>query len=261
MNRILLLAGVPLASLLLTGCIDNKYDLDDIDTTTEIKVNNLVLPINLDVVRLSDIITIDEDSKIKEIDLDGKKVYAVTESGDFHSDPIKIPGFTAPSPDVADAEATFRHPDANSARRREAGSAIRYGIFSFTPQHIDIKANGIDNSIQEIKEIECNPINVSIRFDAGSISDYFTLKLEDLSFQFLKGLSIPDLPSGYSYNPVLGVLDIDHIDFTPNMAVINLNITAVNFDMAGAVLDYDIHSLDYSSENQYPWRHSFSHSI
>lgn len=59
-------AGLPLAALLLTGCIDNKYDLDDLDTTTEIKVNNLVLPVNFDVVTLSDIITIDEDSKIKE---------------------------------------------------------------------------------------------------------------------------------------------------------------------------------------------------
>ena len=43
------LTGMASASalLMLPGCIDDNYDLSDIDTTTELKVNDLVVPLNL----------------------------------------------------------------------------------------------------------------------------------------------------------------------------------------------------------------------
>ena len=44
------------SALVFTGCIDNSYDLSDIDTTTQLRFNNLVLPIQMDPILLSDII-------------------------------------------------------------------------------------------------------------------------------------------------------------------------------------------------------------
>ena len=46
-------------SLLLTGCFDDKYNLDDIDTNAEFKVKDLVVPVNLDEITLKSIIDLD----------------------------------------------------------------------------------------------------------------------------------------------------------------------------------------------------------
>lgn len=37
------LIPVAVASLILSGCIDDKYDLDDIDTTVRVQVKDLVV--------------------------------------------------------------------------------------------------------------------------------------------------------------------------------------------------------------------------
>ena len=49
------------------GCIDNDIDLENIDTTAEVKVVDLTVPLNLDEIKLSSVISLDEGSKIKEI--------------------------------------------------------------------------------------------------------------------------------------------------------------------------------------------------
>lgn len=64
---------VALAALsLLTGCIDDSYDLSDVDTTTRVNINDLVLPVNIDPVTLGDVISIDPDSKIQTVSIGGK---------------------------------------------------------------------------------------------------------------------------------------------------------------------------------------------
>lgn len=40
----------------IVGCTDSDYDLSDIDTTAQFNVNNLVIPVNLSDIVLSDII-------------------------------------------------------------------------------------------------------------------------------------------------------------------------------------------------------------
>ena len=45
-----------LLALGLTACVDDNYDLSDIDTTTRVSINDLVVPANIDEVTLGDII-------------------------------------------------------------------------------------------------------------------------------------------------------------------------------------------------------------
>ena len=96
-------------TMLLTGCIDNGYDLTDIDTTSEIKVNDLTLPVNLAPVTLSDIIAVgeNEDDKVKEVTINGKTFYAVEETGSFSSDPLRIDPFSAAPDPIYPTSAEF----------------------------------------------------------------------------------------------------------------------------------------------------------
>ena len=52
-------------TLMLAGCIDDKYDLDDIDSTARISVNELTLPITIDPVTLSSMVNLKEGQAIK----------------------------------------------------------------------------------------------------------------------------------------------------------------------------------------------------
>ncbi len=72
------------------SCVDDNYDLSDIDTTTRVTVDNLTVPMNMDPVVLSDIISIDEGSKIQAVTIDGNEFYALSQKGDFNSDPIYV---------------------------------------------------------------------------------------------------------------------------------------------------------------------------
>lgn len=76
------------AGMALSGCTDNDYDLSDIDTTVKVQVNDLVVPVNLSEIVLSDVIKIDnnEGDIIREIDGE----YVILKNGDFHSDDIKV---------------------------------------------------------------------------------------------------------------------------------------------------------------------------
>lgn len=58
---------------LLAGCVNDDYDLSDIDTTTRVSVNDLILPVNIDAITLGDVISVDEDSRIKPVIINGQE--------------------------------------------------------------------------------------------------------------------------------------------------------------------------------------------
>lgn len=123
------LAGL---AVILTGCVDNDYDLSNIDTTSEIKVNNLTLPVKMDAITLNDIFDIEEGSKIQTVTVNGQEFYAVTQHGDISSQSIDIPAFTTFSPTIAETNATFelQLPDINT-RADLPSLEYRYNLKGF----------------------------------------------------------------------------------------------------------------------------------
>lgn len=90
------LATVALACMPLTGCMDDNYDLSDIDTTAEIKVNDLVVPVNLDAITLSNVFDLEEGSVVKEINGE----YVVLVDGEFKSEDIKVNAVSLGRPQI-----------------------------------------------------------------------------------------------------------------------------------------------------------------
>lgn len=86
-------ASLFLGGLLLTSsCVDNDYDLSDIDTSTAIKLDGLVLPVRLNEITLDDVLDVDKDDSIIGIYTDnkGQRYYAIRQDGSFSADPVKI---------------------------------------------------------------------------------------------------------------------------------------------------------------------------
>ena len=128
MSKKLLTALLPATLLTLTGCIDSNYDLDNMDKTVGLSVNNLVVPVNLGPITLNDVIEIDEEDPDRAIfkeEINGKEVYLVKKGGDFSSDEIHISTFHVNPPtdmEPTETEAHLDMLDAPAARsRRVAG--------------------------------------------------------------------------------------------------------------------------------------------
>ena len=242
MNKPLFKAGCILSlPLLLTGCIDNSYDLSDIDTTSEIKINNLTLPINLDVVKLNDILNVSEDGKIKITTIDGKEIYAVSESGTISSDPINIPSFTAHAPTVSPAHANFL-----ISGTRSGSYENLYELSDLTSQVIEIKASDINESIIEVSRISSEPMSINIELKAEGFDKSIEMEFVSLEFDFFKGLVFKELPSNFSYDATNGILTVTNLPCPNHAADITLETIGIDFAASGTQITN--HTLDFTTE-------------
>ncbi len=217
-------------AVILTGCIDNDYDLSDIDTTSEVKVNNLTLPVKIDAITLNDIFDISEDSKIQTVTVNGKEFYAVTQHGDINSQSIDIPSFIGyPSP-IAETNATFELSIPETNKRVSLPSIeFTYNLQNFKPQPITLTASGIDESVREIHILESKPMTFNVTLSETDLPDYIDLRFDRLELEILKGLQLTSLAPEYSYDPVSGILTIKDLDCPDKKATLSLTATGIDF--------------------------------
>ena len=86
-----------------SACVDNNYDLADLDTTSEFQVKDLVLPMNLDEIYLKNIIDVESSEQIL---IDDNK-YVFIEEGGFSSENITIPQVEIPAPNIESVTSTI----------------------------------------------------------------------------------------------------------------------------------------------------------
>lgn len=234
------------AMLVLAGCIDDHYDLSDIDTTSQFRVTDLQLPLNLSPITLGDIISLDDDSRIKVVTVDGSEIYALTESGSFSSDAIRISPFTVASGHVTDAHLSFA---LNSPAAPRRGLTAAYTLRNGVSQAIHASADNIDASIEGIDEVlaENRPCRLSISFDLKTeLPQAISFAFTGLEMTIPRGLHLVSMPSGQSYDPATGRLHIDRLECPDHMAT--LSLTASGLDLRQAGISVQGHSLRYDTQ-------------
>lgn len=232
-------------AVLATACVDNGYDLSDIDTTSRIAVNDLTIPVNIDVVTLGDIITYDENSKIKPVSIDGHEVYALSETGTFDSDPIEIAEVRADAPEINSTEAWLDKSDLSAAgARRAAGMTVGYNI---TPMGNDIHYNAgeVDEAIVDLKSAKTD-IEFTITLRSLNVGTTFDrVDFTDVLIQMPKGMTATC--SDGTYDATSGLWTVPSLTTTTTSATVSLHATAVDFKTAGAAIDAN-HQFVYDGE-------------
>ncbi len=232
-------------AVLATACVDNGYDLSDIDTTTRVAVNDLTIPVNIDVITLGNIITYDDNSKIKPVNIEGNEVYALSETGTFHSDPIEIAEVRAEAPHISPTEAwldKFEYPSSGAAR----AAALTVG-YDITPMGnpIDYNAGEVDEAIVDLKSIKTD-ITFTITLRSLNVATPFTCAdFSDVHIQMPKGLTATC--SQGSYNATTGLWVIPSISTTTASVSLSLHASAIDFKTAGTYIDAN-HRFAYSGE-------------
>lgn len=232
----------------LTGCIDNNYDLSDIDTTSEFQVKDLVLPVQLDPVTLSDIINVKDGDQIKEVTINGKTFFAVEETGEFESDGIEVNTFEADSDPLESKTARFKINGAAGLKKgakRKADAASAYYLIERVQQNIDYEADGIDGSVRELTSLTYNPLSFVILLTSEKVTDNLGPHLENLEIQLPKGLVLSNVTAnGYTYNPsdyspATGVLHLGTIDVKGGKSEIVITSTGIDLSSYDHPFKYD----------------------
>lgn len=231
-------AAVLVGGMALTGCVDSDYDLSDIDGTTELQVKDLVLPVNIDEIKMSNIVSIGDTGMVKVFNGE----YVVLDSGTYHSDPIVVPSIVVPSPDIAPIKSHITLIEDNHVMSTPTFPLV----FDIGEQFSEFTYHQSDVSeyIVDVNMIMANfDITIDLRVD-GLENNIKSWVLEELKMQLPKGLT-GETNMGV-YDPETGVVEIGAIEVNGPVVNFKMSVTEVDTHKAGAVFDNATHSFTFS---------------
>lgn len=228
MKHYLLYAAGLIAAASVTSCVDDKYDLSDIDTTARIQVDNLTIPVNVDAITLSSLLDLDPndpDAKVKEVN----GIYAVVENGDFHSEMVHI--------NQINANGVAGDPKSNTVSTGLSGS-IRPEIdleIPFSSSSVDFKfeSSTVPAEIREIKRVD-GAFTLRLTLELPALKNVTRrVWLEDAVISLPKGLV--GTPNAGSYDPEKGTISIPSVEIQNGCLEVLLNCSAINFAQTGGI--------------------------
>lgn len=221
------MAALTLA-LAAAGCVDNNYDLTDIDTTIRVSVDRLVIPVNIDAITLGDIFNLKDGGDVQIID----GVYAITKEGNFTSDEIIIPSIHMQAPTVNSTEATITLGGIPS----RAGGEFTYNLRTEGSEYT-FTSSRVSEFITDIDYVECD-VALSLTYSLKGLEDVISgMTLKNVVVQMPKGLTLTE-DAGGNYNPATGELAIGERRITGTSLVLNLRASGLDFKQAGGVYNY-----------------------
>ena len=242
-----------------TSCVDNAYDLSDIDTTSRVNAKDLVVPMNIDQITLDQVLDLDDDSEVKEIVQDGKKIYAVEKTGDFSSDPIKVAAFTASKPSISPIVSTLDLVRETGYSPSDVPSGVvipeieitgHYDI-TCSPTSFESKASDVDKSIKSIDYLGVNTtISNEIRVTGFSAAEMKNIKIEGLVVQYPKGLDAEPAAGSGSYDKATGKLTFKNalVPNTQGIISISMKVNGIDPKVANITFDADKHVFTFSDK-------------
>ena len=226
------------------GCIDNDIDLENIDTTAEVKVVDLTVPLNLDEIKLSSVISLDEGSKIKEINGE----YVFVSEGEFASDNIMFSSIVLESPFIKSTYTDIAIPSeyrvGNSVLAAQGGSiSLNIGgaeaPFSTTVSNVSADIRGIDRVAIDFA------VTVTFKIDGfDGVVDRYTYK--NLKMVMPKGVTVT--ADKGTIDSATGIYTLDECVVTSNTLSVRFAFTAIDMAKSNARFDADSHTFTFADK-------------
>ena len=240
---VVILAG----GFIATGCIDENYDLSNVDTTAELQVKDLVLPLDIDEIAMREFINIEDTGHIQVINGE----YVLIDSGTYSTDDIIIPAINIPAPSVAPITTTIKllgngnTPSSTKALPTLPTFPLVFDIGRQVSE-FEYKTSNISDYIVDIDVIGAN-FDITIDLVAeGLEKNIKSWTLEDFTMRLPKGLT-GETNIGI-YDPETGIVEIGGLVVEGTKATFKMSITEVDVKKAGVVFDYDTHSISFKDE-------------
>lgn len=228
-----------LAGISLAGCVDDSYDLSDIDTTAEFKVKDLVLPINLDEIELSNILDLNEDSNIKET----ANGYAMIESGTFASSPIDIPAVTIAAPSLSSTETTLYLAPQGRSLAAAPGTELIFPIKGGHASNFNYVHRSVSEYIVTMRRIGTRWSYEVTLSAPGLDAGVKKFEFRDIVLELPAGLD--GTPSVGTYDKATGKVSIPSLVVSNGSTTFSMTVTGIDIAKAGIVYDYDAHTISF----------------
>lgn len=238
-NRQSLTKGILSLTVLsfMAGCVDDKYDLSDIDTTSRVTVNDLTIPVELDEIKLESIINLEDNENISTVvGSDGRKYYAIEKGGQIETNEFNIAGVHVDAPSINPTDISINMP---------MSSPIPVPNLDLDPislpetplQTYNFAMNNVDEALQVLSDVKTiNPIMVKVELSVPQefVGGSSIVSFQDLKLQLPWGLITTD----DRYNQSTGLMTITELNVGENgKAVFDLSATGLELGDKGKVVD------------------------
>lgn len=189
-------------SLAFAACTDANYDLSDINTLAQVKINNITVPVNVDEMVLDSLLDIKADSKIKKMKNGSYAVVVedvIKESKEIKFDPIKV---NKPSVDPITSTISKDKINFIAIPGTIKGSEE---VINFAVPHessvLDFTSTTVDNAVQGIDavEIEEGTGNLKINIAFSNVDGIKSFYIKGLVIQLPKGLQVECDEATFNY--------------------------------------------------------------
>ena len=174
-----------------TGCVDDKYDLSDIDTTSRFTVNDLTVPVNLSEIRLENVVDLDDNDLIEKVIIDGKECYAIKQSGEIAPTEFKIDKVNVSVPTINPTDFTINLPTLPVVPGIYIQD-LKLGTFDIDTSKLNLvdysfDMKNIHEALLALKDVTTTPIQVTVEL---TVPDVLVGGDNEISFKNLK-LQLP----------------------------------------------------------------------
>ena len=253
------------AATVSTSCVDDNYELADIDTTVGLNLNELTIPLNVESITLDKLLDIEDDSRIQKQVVNGKEIYAFKENNTFKSDNVKIPvlkvtpQYIAPIENTLDIQIPSSY--ANEASARSAKPVCVFPVktdseTSFSesgdadPAIVSIKSLSVEGTASHDYEMHINVSDPNIKKYVSKVYfDKFKLLLPmGMKGKFTLDVNHTEKDVTDKYNPKTGVLDLSEetLGVTDFDMHIYADMDAIDFEDAGSEVTFKNGKFTYS---------------
>ena len=237
------LAVIAAVALSFSSCIDDDYDLSDIDTTAEFQVKDLVLPVNIDEIKLQSIIDLPEGGQIKIVNDE----YVFVQDGEYESSDVSIPQVYLDAPQVPSVVTTVDLSQSGVMPQSLFPSdfELNYPIGEQLSQ-FSYNTSSVSDFIVDMEKIGAD-FNIKIMFSIKGIDDIVdSYMLRNFKLQIVPGLDL-SLEEG-SYDAKTGILSLNDGKHYGSSLEFNMKISGVDINGAGIDYDHNSHSIVFDGK-------------
>lgn len=230
-------------SIALCSCVDDKYDLSDIDMTVGLQVNDLVVPVNIDEIKLETIFNLEGDGHVQVVDGE----YVLLENGEFSSEGISIPEIIALAPYVEPIQIVLGESQ-NSARKVKAYASAEQIELEIPREttSFNYEVENVDKAVIDIESAKTD-FEISLILSIPELNSVLTgVNIKNLSFQLPKGLVIET--NDGTYDASTGLFTVGDVRAENNKIELAISATELIFNESTAVFDGVSHTLNFEDE-------------
>ncbi|MDE6548716.1 MAG: hypothetical protein K2L22_06940 [Muribaculaceae bacterium] len=220
----------------ITSCVDDKYDLTDIDTTSRFTVNKLTVPVNLSEIKLENVINLDDNENITVVNGE----YVIQKGGSIAPTEFSIGSVEVAAPKIDPTSVTVVIPQLPTSTG--LSYIPEFDLPASDLQSYEFKMENVDKALKllkDVKTVDDITIDVELSVPSQLLGADNKISFKDLKLQLPWGLVTEYKESGegeMTYNKNTGLLTVPEVTVnTDGKAYVAIKASGLDLGSKGKI--------------------------